>query len=185
MNVIKLLLKLKSQLDLILMILRILPKLLLQLHSQRLLICILPLQIFNLLRLHWNILLQRPLILQYPHNLTLIFFLFSFNLILLLKSQLRDYGLVIRLAAVLSQDRISSPDVLDDTVFVLSVVQTVLDHLEVTHWVHEQTSVNSINVVVGDASVGEGDTVDTVSGNGIFVRGFNYDVGDVQVTSVF
>lgn len=167
------------------MILRILPKLLLQLHSQRLLIRILPLQILNLLRLHRNILLQRPLILKYPHNLPLILLLFSFNFILLLIRQLRDHCLVIRLAAVLSQDRICSPYVLDDAVFVLSVVQTVLDHLEVTHWVHEQTSVNSINVVVGDASVGEGDTVDTVSGNGIFVRGFNYDVGDVQVTSVF
>jgi hypothetical protein len=95
-----------------------------------------------------------------------------------------DNSLIISFLTVFCKNCIGSPDVFDDCILILRVVKAILDHFEIANGVNKETSVDSVDVVVRDSSVGQGDSVDAVSSNGVFVSWFDDDVRDIKVAGV-
>ena len=72
-------------------------------------------------------------------------FLHLFNMLLVLRANLGNQHLVVRLAAVLQQDRVDLPDGGKQRVLVLGVVEALVQHFVKADRVDEQASEDSVD----------------------------------------
>ena len=168
-HVVELRLELKSQLDLLLVVLSVLSIILFQLEAHLLLIHHFSLQLLAHLLLGVQVLFEHLLVVGLFLRLFLVVAVQLLQLGLVLLRDLTDQHSVISAAAVLEQDCKNLPDIGDHRVFLLSVLQAGLNEFIEANRVHEETPVDPVNVIGGDACIGQDQTVDSVPRNRVLM----------------
>ncbi len=112
---------------------------------------------------------------------------FSFELLqsqFVLLVDFRNEHTVVSAAAVLQQDGEHLPDVGDDCVFLVTVLQNLSDELIEPNRINKQGSVHPISQIVRNSKQLEGNAVDAVARNGVFMFGLEDQTRDVKVLRV-
>lgn len=177
-------LEFESQLDLFFVVFGVLRVVFLQLEAHLLLVHALSLQLLTQLVLGVEVLFQDLLVVGLLFRFLLIVSVHRLNFGLVFSADCRDQHLIVCATAVFEQNCKDFPDVGDHGVAFLGVFEALLDQLVEAYRVNVESPVDSVNGVVFDASVLEGNSVDAVADGWLLVLGLQDDPRNVKVLSV-